>query len=72
MAHFPFYGEREDSINQYFLRHSNMLNLGVKFFSTEKFEGNLKSQYFWRPKRMELSFGIHHYAGKVRTLKHYN
>ncbi|XP_011857404.1 PREDICTED: myosin-IIIa [Mandrillus leucophaeus] len=31
----------------------------------EKFEGNLKSQYFWRPKRLELSFGIHHYAGKV-------
>ncbi|XP_073912581.1 myosin-IIIa [Castor canadensis] len=31
----------------------------------EKFEGNLKSQYFWRPKRMELSFGIHHYAGRV-------
>ncbi|ELK16988.1 Myosin IIIA [Pteropus alecto] len=31
----------------------------------EKFESNLKSQYFWRPKRMELSFGIHHFAGKV-------
>ncbi|XP_037693287.1 myosin-IIIa [Choloepus didactylus] len=31
----------------------------------DKFEGNLKSQYFWRPKRMELSFGIHHCAGKV-------
>ncbi|XP_008829966.1 myosin-IIIa [Nannospalax galili] len=31
----------------------------------EKFEVNLKSQYFWRPKRLELSFGIHHYAGKV-------
>ncbi|XP_041497544.1 myosin-IIIa isoform X1 [Microtus oregoni] len=31
----------------------------------EKFEDNLKSQYFWRPKRLELSFGIHHYAGKV-------
>ncbi|XP_011369328.1 myosin-IIIa [Pteropus vampyrus] len=31
----------------------------------EKFEGNLKSQYFWKPKRMELSFGIHHFAGKV-------
>uniref|UniRef100_G3T3D7 non-specific serine/threonine protein kinase n=1 Tax=Loxodonta africana TaxID=9785 RepID=G3T3D7_LOXAF len=31
----------------------------------EKFENNLKSQYFWKPKRMELSFGIHHYAGKV-------
>ncbi|EGW12639.1 Myosin IIIA [Cricetulus griseus] len=33
----------------------------------EKFEDNLKSQYFWRPKRMELSFGIHHYAGKGET-----
>ncbi|XP_006139789.1 myosin-IIIa [Tupaia chinensis] len=31
----------------------------------DKFEGNLKSQYFWRPKRVELSFGIHHFAGKV-------
>ncbi|XP_051006852.1 myosin-IIIa [Acomys russatus] len=31
----------------------------------EKFEDNLKSPYFWRPKRVELSFGIHHYAGKV-------
>ncbi|KAL6093327.1 hypothetical protein STEG23_036207, partial [Scotinomys teguina] len=31
----------------------------------EKFEDNLKSQHFWRPRRMELSFGIHHYAGKV-------
>ncbi|XP_063094100.1 myosin-IIIa isoform X4 [Cavia porcellus] len=31
----------------------------------EKFEDNLKSQYFWRPKRMELCFGIYHYAGKV-------
>ncbi|XP_075409531.1 myosin-IIIa [Tenrec ecaudatus] len=31
----------------------------------EKFENNLKSQFFWRPKRLELSFGIHHYAGKV-------
>jgi hypothetical protein len=41
-------------------------NIGVQFPSAEKFEDNLKSQYFWRPKRMELSFGIHHYAGKVR------
>ncbi|KAH0627530.1 hypothetical protein JD844_003331 [Phrynosoma platyrhinos] len=31
----------------------------------EKFEDNLKSKYFWRPKRMELTFGIYHYAGKV-------
>ncbi|KAM4027414.1 myosin-IIIa [Anomaloglossus baeobatrachus] len=31
----------------------------------EKFEDNLKSKYFWRPKRVDLTFGIHHYAGKV-------
>ncbi|KAJ8010086.1 hypothetical protein DPEC_G00071350 [Dallia pectoralis] len=31
----------------------------------EKFEDNLKSKNFWRPKRVDLSFGIHHYAGKV-------
>ncbi|XP_004605551.2 myosin-IIIa [Sorex araneus] len=31
----------------------------------EKFEDNLKSQYFWRPKSFGISFGIHHYAGKV-------
>ncbi|XP_058879175.1 myosin-IIIa-like isoform X2 [Acipenser ruthenus] len=31
----------------------------------EKFEVNLKAKNFWRPKRVELSFGIHHYAGKV-------
>ncbi|XP_032871794.1 myosin-IIIa isoform X3 [Amblyraja radiata] len=30
-----------------------------------KFEDNLKSSYFWRPKRVDLSFGINHYAGKV-------
>lgn len=52
---------------QFYLRISWMLNSGLQFSSTEKFEDNLKSQYFWRPKRLELSFGIHHYAGKVRT-----
>ncbi|XP_044534866.1 myosin-IIIa-like [Gracilinanus agilis] len=31
----------------------------------EKFENNLKSKYFWRAKRLELTFGIHHYAGKM-------
>ncbi|PWA18074.1 hypothetical protein CCH79_00004002 [Gambusia affinis] len=31
----------------------------------EKFEDNLKTKSFWRPKRMDLGFGIHHYAGKV-------
>ncbi|XP_055662031.1 myosin-IIIa isoform X3 [Falco peregrinus] len=31
----------------------------------EKFEDNLKSKYFWRPKRVDLTFGIYHYAGKV-------
>ncbi|XP_040611336.1 myosin-IIIa isoform X4 [Mesocricetus auratus] len=38
----------------------------------EKFEDNLKSQYFWRPKRMELSFGIHHYAGKKHSYTGWN
>ncbi|XP_057279742.1 myosin-IIIb isoform X1 [Pezoporus wallicus] len=31
----------------------------------DKFEGNLRCKYFWRPKGVELSFGIQHYAGKV-------
>ncbi|XP_037550372.1 myosin-IIIa [Nematolebias whitei] len=31
----------------------------------EKFEDNLKTITFWRPKRVDLGFGIHHYAGKV-------
>uniref|UniRef100_A0A8C5RAM1 non-specific serine/threonine protein kinase n=1 Tax=Leptobrachium leishanense TaxID=445787 RepID=A0A8C5RAM1_9ANUR len=31
----------------------------------DKFEDNLRSKYFWRPKRVELCFGIQHYAGKV-------
>ncbi|KAB0362330.1 hypothetical protein FD754_006486, partial [Muntiacus muntjak] len=31
----------------------------------DKFEDNLRCKYFWRPKGMELCFGIQHYAGKV-------
>ncbi|XP_045154975.1 myosin-IIIb isoform X1 [Echinops telfairi] len=31
----------------------------------DKFEDNLRSKYLWRPKGVELSFGIQHYAGKV-------
>nr|XP_057916582.1 myosin-IIIa isoform X2 [Doryrhamphus excisus] len=31
----------------------------------EKFQDNLKAKSFWRPKRIDLGFGIHHYAGKV-------
>uniref|UniRef100_A0A8C9ZKS8 non-specific serine/threonine protein kinase n=1 Tax=Sander lucioperca TaxID=283035 RepID=A0A8C9ZKS8_SANLU len=31
----------------------------------EKFGDNLKTKSFWRPKRVDLGFGIHHYAGKV-------
>ncbi|KAM7153944.1 myosin-IIIb [Macrochelys suwanniensis] len=31
----------------------------------DKFEDNLRCKYFWRPKRVELCFGIQHYAGKV-------
>ena len=56
------------SDHQFYLRLSCVPNIDAQFSSTEKFEDNLKSQYFWRPKRMELSFGIHHYAGKVRTV----
>ncbi|XP_048868016.1 myosin-IIIb [Brienomyrus brachyistius] len=31
----------------------------------DKIEDNLRCKYFWRPKRVELCFGIQHYAGKV-------
>ncbi|TNN54253.1 Myosin-IIIb [Liparis tanakae] len=30
----------------------------------DKFEDNLRCKYFWIPKRVELCFGIQHYAGK--------
>nr|XP_056717041.1 myosin-IIIb [Euleptes europaea] len=32
----------------------------------DKFEDNLRCKYFWRPKGVELCFGIQHYAGKVQ------
>lgn len=38
------------------------------FSTTDKFEDNLRNKYFWRPKRVELCFGIQHYAGKVPVL----
>uniref|UniRef100_A0A672T815 non-specific serine/threonine protein kinase n=1 Tax=Sinocyclocheilus grahami TaxID=75366 RepID=A0A672T815_SINGR len=31
----------------------------------DKFQDNLRNKYFWTPKRVELWFGIQHYAGKV-------
>ncbi|XP_049628835.1 myosin-IIIb [Suncus etruscus] len=31
----------------------------------DKFEDNLRCKYIWRPKGVELCFGIQHYAGKV-------
>lgn len=31
----------------------------------EKFQDNLRTKSFWRPKRVDLGFGIYHYAGKV-------
>ncbi|XP_036109240.1 myosin-IIIb [Molossus molossus] len=31
----------------------------------DKFEDNLRCKYFWRPRGVELRFGIQHYAGKV-------
>lgn len=43
------------------LNHLNVFPL-----SADKFEDNLRCKYFWIPKRMELCFGIQHYAGKVR------
>lgn len=36
--------------------------------SEDKFEDNLRYKYFWRPKRVELCFGIQHYAGKVADI----
>ncbi|KAH0621473.1 hypothetical protein JD844_022826 [Phrynosoma platyrhinos] len=36
------------------------------FTLVDKFEDNLRCKYFWRPKRVELCFGIQHYAGKVQ------
>lgn len=35
----------------------------------EKFDDNLKTKSFWRPKRVDLGFGIHHYAGKVTDIQ---
>ncbi|XP_001920287.5 myosin-IIIb isoform X5 [Danio rerio] len=31
----------------------------------DKFQDNLRNKYFWIPKRVELCFGIQHYAGQV-------
>ncbi|KTG05783.1 hypothetical protein cypCar_00007412 [Cyprinus carpio] len=42
-----------------------VINKQLSFVHSEKFEDNLKSKNFWRPKRVDLGFGIHHYAGKV-------
>lgn len=35
---------------------------------SDKFEDNLKSKSFWRPMRVDLGFGINHYAGKVQMV----
>lgn len=45
-----------------------VINKQLSFVHSEKFEDNLKSKNFWRPKRVDLGFGIHHYAGKVEIL----
>ena len=44
---------------------STVLSCLCVFSSADKFEDNLRYKYFWRPKRVELCFGIQHYAGKV-------
>ncbi|KAG8443281.1 hypothetical protein GDO86_011906, partial [Hymenochirus boettgeri] len=46
-------------------RDNNIINEEEDYEQFEKFEENLKTKYFWRPKRVDLTFGIHHYAGKV-------
>uniref|UniRef100_A0A4W5JYI7 Myosin IIIB n=1 Tax=Hucho hucho TaxID=62062 RepID=A0A4W5JYI7_9TELE len=38
---------------------------GTDQVQVDTFEDNLHYKYFWRPKHIELCFGIHHYAGKV-------
>lgn len=43
-----------------------MIEIFMRFlFFSEKFEDNLRIKSFWRPKRVDLGFGIYHYAGKV-------
>lgn len=46
-------------------RNSHLSSSHVLLLSQDKFEDNLRYKYFWRPKRVELCFGIQHYAGKV-------
>ncbi|KAI4886958.1 hypothetical protein NFI96_032432, partial [Prochilodus magdalenae] len=43
-------------------------DISIVLVCSEKFEDNLKSKNFWRPKRVDLGFGIHHYAGKGKKL----
>ncbi|RXM29315.1 Glutamate decarboxylase 2 [Acipenser ruthenus] len=47
------------------IAYQSLVSYNADQFFIEKFEVNLKAKNFWRPKRVELSFGIHHYAGKV-------
>lgn len=51
--------------------HSKLL-IAISSQCLDKFEGNLRCRYFWRPKGVELSFGIQHYAGKVRPHDFYS
>lgn len=48
--------------SDFWLKHTSCLHFCL---FTDKFEDNLRCKYFWIPKRVELCFGIQHYAGKV-------
>lgn len=67
----------------YFFIHCIYIHISEDFFMSgssfnfclplllpaDKFEDNLRCKYFWIPKRVELCFGIQHYAGKVRSVQ---
>uniref|UniRef100_A0A4W6FQD4 non-specific serine/threonine protein kinase n=1 Tax=Lates calcarifer TaxID=8187 RepID=A0A4W6FQD4_LATCA len=61
--------QKSVSLNVAVVLVKNNASLCIVFFFhflfTDKFEDNLRCKYFWIPKRVELCFGIQHYAGKV-------
>lgn len=62
--------QRLESLTAFKWFGGSFLNISLDIL--EKFEDNLKTKSFWRPKRVDLGFGIHHYAGKVFDTLLYN
>lgn len=61
---------KEQTIHIVTFKHENHeIHENMTFIYTDKFEANLRCKYFWRPKGVELCFGIRHYAGQVRQGK---